>query len=387
MSDIAPVIDVLIPVHNAGRTVGSALDSIQTQTILDIRIIVIDDGSSDDTAAIVAEMATMDPRVELHRRERGGIVDALNFGLQQCRAEFVARFDGDDLSHPERFARQLGFLRANPDYVAVGGRVRHIDEDGQPTGSVVDVGPPELADLTWAPSLEPYIIHPFLMARRADLEAAGGYRHAFHAEDSDLFWRLQERGKLHNLPELLGDYRMHANSVSSASVHNARVSAAHSQLAAISALRRRRGKPDLAFEKQSLAEFNGANSLGEVFALACRGLAPAEQDRLELSLASKMVELTSYRPFELETADCRFIQSAVRRQNGLLSPANRKALGRHLCSAAARMAARGSVRKAHILLQPRLYPGFLGRLAARTLMPRGAFRRARQLTGRATFHK
>lgn len=387
MSDFAPLIDVVIPVRNAGSTISSALDSIQTQTILDIRIIVIDDGSTDDTAAIVAEMATMDPRVELHRKENGGIVDALNFGLERCRAEFVARFDGDDLSHPERFARQLGFLRANPDYVAVGGRVRHIDEDGQPTGSVVDVGPPELADLTWAPSLEPYIIHPFLMARRADMDAVGGYRHVLHAEDTDLFWRLQERGKLHNLPDVLGDYRMHANSVSSASVHNARVSAAHSQLAGISALRRRRDEADLVFAKQYLAEFDEAPSIQEVFALACRGLAPAEQGRLELSLAAKMVELASYRPFELKGADCRFIRSAVRRHGGLLSPANRQALDKHLCGSAARMAAGGAVRNAHTLLRPRLYPGFLGRLAARTVMPREAIRRVRQLTGRATFHK
>ena len=387
MFDAAPLIDVLIPVRNAGRTVGSALDSIQTQTILDIRIIVVDDGSTDDTAAIVADMATMDPRVELHRKEYGGIVDALNFGLQRCRAEFVARFDGDDLSYPERFARQLGFLRANPDYVAVGGRVRYIGEDGRPTGSVVDVGPPELADLTWAPSLEPYIIHPFLMARRADMDAVGGYRHVLHAEDSDLFWRLQERGKLHNLPDALGDCRMHADSVGGASIRNARVSAAHSQLAGISALRRRRGEVDLVFEKRSLAEFDEAPSIQEVFALACRGLDPAEQDRLELSLAAKMVELASYRPFELEAADCRFIRSAVRRHGGLLSHANRKALDRHLCASAARMAAGGAIRNARTLLQPRLYPGFLGRLAARTLMPRGAIRRVRQLTRRATFHK
>lgn len=387
MSDIARVIDVLIPVYNASRTIGSALDSIQTQTILDIRIIVIDDGSTDDTAAIVADMATMDPRVELHRKENGGIVDALNFGLQQCRAEFVARFDGDDLSHPERFARQLGFLRANPDYAAVGGRVRHIDEDGQPTGSIVDAGPPELADLTWAPALEPYIIHPFLMARRADMDAVGGYRHVLHAEDTDLFWRLQERGKLYNLEDTLGDYRMHANSVSSASVHNARVSAAHSQLAAISALRRRGGEADLVFEKRSLAEFNGAASIQAVFALACRGLALAEQDRLELSLAAKMLELASYRPFDLEDADCRFIRSAVRRHGGLLSLANQRVLNKQLCGSAARMAAGGALRNALDLLRPRLYAGFLGRLALRKLIPRSAFRKFRGLTGRATFLK
>ena len=387
MSEPVPLIDVLIPAYNAGRTIRSALDSIQNQTVRGIRVIVVDDGSTDDTAAIVGELAAGDPRVELHRKDNGGIVDALNFGLQRCRAEYLARFDGDDLSHPDRFARQIEFLRANAEYVAVGGAVRHIDEDGRSDGSIVNLPSPELSDPTWVPSLEPYIIHPFLMARRADIEAVGGYRHVFHAEDTDLYWRLQERGKLHNLQDTLGEYRMHASSVSSASVRNARVSAAHSQLAGISALRRRRGEPDLVFEKRSLAEFNAAPSLQAVFTLACRGLAPAEHGHFELSLAAKMIELTSYRPFELEDADFSFIHQALGRHYGLLSPANRKVLDKGLCGSAARMAAEGAKRNAQALLQPRLYAGFLGRLAMRKLMPRSLFNKARSLTGRATFNK
>lgn len=387
MSEATPLIDILIPTYNAGRTIHSALDSIRNQTVRDIRIVVIDDGSTDDTAAIIGGIAAQDPRVELHSQENGGIVDALNFGLQRCRAQFLARFDSDDLSYPDRFARQVEFLHSNPEFVAVGGGVRHIDEDGQPIGSVTNLVSPELSDPTWVPSREPYIIHPFLMARRADMEAVGGYRYVFHAEDTDLFWRLQERGKLHNLQDILGDYRMHVNSVSSASVRNARVSAAHSQLAGISALLRRRGEPDLVFEKRFLADYNDAPSLHAIFALACRSLASAEQDQLELSLAAKMIELASYRPFNLEDADCCFIRSALRRHYGLLSPANRKELDKRLCGSAARMMAEGAGRNAQALLQPHLYAGFLGRLAARKLIPRELFHRIRLLSGRATFYK
>ena len=387
MSEATPLIDVLIPAYNAGRTVYSALDSIRNQTVRDIRIIVIDDGSTDDTSAIIGGIAAQDPRIELHRQENGGIVDALNFGLQQCRAQFLARFDSDDLSYPDRFARQVEFLRANPDFVAVGGGVRHIDEDGQPTGSVTILPSPELSDPTWVPSREPYIIHPFLMARRADMEAVGGYRYVFHAEDTDLFWRLQERGKLHNLQDTLGDYRMHINSVSSASIRNARMSAVHSQLSGIAALRRRRGEPDLVFEKRFLADYNDAPSLSAVSALASRSLAAAEQDQLELSLAAKMIELASYRPFNLEDADCGFIRSALRRHYGRLSPANRKELDKRLCGSAARMTAEGAGRRAHALLQPHLYAGFAGRLMLRKLMPPELLRRFRLLTGRATFYK
>ena len=94
MSEPVLLIDVLIPAYNAGRTTRSALDSIQSQTVCDIRVIVVDDGSTDDTAAVVGKIAAGDPRVELHRKNNGGIVDALNFSLQRCRAEYLARFDG-----------------------------------------------------------------------------------------------------------------------------------------------------------------------------------------------------------------------------------------------------------------------------------------------------
>lgn len=387
MPEATPLIDVLIPAYNAESTIQSALDSIRDQTVRDIRIIVIDDGSTDDTAAIVSAIAAQDTRVELHRRQNAGIVDALNFGLQQCRAQFLARFDSDDLSYPDRFARQVAFLRANPAFVAVGGGVRHIDENGQPIGSVTHLVSPELSDPTWMPSREPYIIHPFLMARRTDVEAVGNYRYVFNAEDTDLFWRLQERGKLHNLPHTLGDYRLHINSVSSSSVRNARVSAVHSQLAGLSALRRRRGEPDLVFEKRFLADYNDAPSLRAIFVLACRGLTSAETDQLELSLAAKMVELASYRPFDLADTDCSFIRSALARHYRLLSPANRKELDKRLCGSAARMTAEGAARKAQALLQPHLYAGFLGRLAVRKLLPHGLLSTIRRLTGRATFYK
>src|ERR1700736_3109855 len=95
-----PIVDVLIPVYNGAPTVRESLNSIRAQTIRDIRIVVIDDGSTDATVEILAELAREDPRIVTIRKPNGGIVDALNLGLQHCRAEFLARFDADDIAYP-----------------------------------------------------------------------------------------------------------------------------------------------------------------------------------------------------------------------------------------------------------------------------------------------
>src|SRR5437588_541193 len=103
------MIDVLIPAFNSEKTIRASILSILRQTVSEIRVIVIDDGSTDGTGEILAEMTLGDPRLEVIRTENHGIVDALNTGLARCRAEFVARHDADDLSFPDRFTLQIAY--------------------------------------------------------------------------------------------------------------------------------------------------------------------------------------------------------------------------------------------------------------------------------------
>src|ERR1700754_2149317 len=141
MQDEASV-DVLIPVYNGVRYVRCAVESMQMQTVSDIRIHIVDDGSTDGTAEVLAEMAAQDPRLRIHSKPNGGIVDALNTGLGFCTAEFVARHDADAIAYPDRLERQIAYLRANPDCVAVSSATRHIDQEGKPLGTVGRVRPP-----------------------------------------------------------------------------------------------------------------------------------------------------------------------------------------------------------------------------------------------------
>ncbi|MBV9655729.1 MAG: glycosyltransferase family 2 protein [Acetobacteraceae bacterium] len=378
-----PSVDILIPVFNAAETIQGAIESIQAQTVRDIRIIVVDDGSTDSTPAILSALASQDPRIEIvSQAANGGIVEALNTGLGRCRAEYLARHDGDDLAHPDRLAKQLAFLRSHPDHVAVGGAVRHVDAAGRPLGHIARLAPPELANPHWAPTIGPYITHPFLMTYRSSVEQIGGYRYAFHAEDTDLFWRLQELGRLHNLDDVLGDYRMHENSISSRSVVNGRIVALSSELAGISALRRRHGQPDLTFRKEGLREYLQAESLERIFRLGARQLTRTETDSLEISLAAKLLELTSYRPFELDVGDCRFIRRALVRHIGRLVPANRSTLRRMWAGTAARLLSKARFREAKALAAPQLYPEVMSRVAFRTLTTHGVRRSIRRFAGR-----
>lgn len=357
-----PLIDVLIPVFNGAPWLRESIASIQRQTHAALRIHVVDDGSTDSTPHILADIQAGDSRVHVHRQDNAGIVDALNHGLRYCDADWLARHDADDVALPQRLQRQLEYIMAYPDCVAVGAKARHIDGAGRPLGSVTELRPPEQADFDWMPAREPYLMHPFMLARRAAITAVGGYRHASHSEDSDLYWRLRERGRLHNLDAVLGDYRMHEASISSGSIVNGRLMAIGSQLAALSARRRAHGRADLAFDKSDTALRRRVVTLQAMAGLAGGVLDANERDRFELAISAKLLELAGYLPYELDPDDCRFIGRALARHGSRAGNANRRALTTQVARAAVRLCVAGRPRDAARLLRPAAIPEFIGRL-------------------------
>ena len=359
----APQIDVLIPVFNAASTLDSALASIAAQTVADIRILVVDDGSTDGTPRKLASWNERDPRIQVLRKANGGIVEALNHGLAQCTAEFVARFDADDISYPQRLGAQLDFMHANQDHVAVGCDVDHIDEHGAPVSGLPLPGSPEDADPHWFPAREPYLIHPFVMMRRAAVDEAGGYRPSPNSEDSDLYWRLDERGRLHNLATRLGQYRVHGGSISSASIVNGRVMAVGSQLSALSAIRRREGLGELAFAATDAADLKSAGTLDAMIEVVASRLSATELLRLRLAAGIKLLELAHYRPYEIDVGDAAFIRSALAHWE-IAAPDNRGHIRWHVTQSSARLLRKGKLREA-LTLAP---PAFLPRVAARVFL-------------------
>ena len=314
-------IDVLIPAYNAEATVEEAIGSIQRQTVRDIRIIVVNDGSSDGTGTRLHAMAASDPNLVVIDTPNRGIVAALNHALSEATAPIIARHDADDIAFPDRFERQLAYLDAHPDCIALGADAHHIDADGRRTGYTTAFGGPVRWNAGALPALEPYLMHPFLMMRREAIVAAGGYRYVFHAEDADLYWQLLSQGRLHNLPDVLGEYRVHAGSVSSVSVHNGRVAAVYAELAAMSFQRREAGVPDLTFPAEAREALKSLGTIDAIVDYAAQAMTDAEQEHFRLAVAAKLLQNATYRPYLLDLDDCRFIAHAT---PGLLARLDRQ---------------------------------------------------------------
>jgi glycosyltransferase involved in cell wall biosynthesis len=235
-----PSVSVVMAVHNGERWLAETLASLSAQTFGDFEVVVIDDGSTDGSAAILAEAAARDARYRVITQANFGLVASLNRGLAEARAPLVARIDADDVAEPERFARQVAFLSARPEVAAVGSAIRIIDGDGRFLRmQTYPCGPEAVAKAMLRGCA---LAHPAVMMRRAAVQTIGGYREAFrHAEDYDLWLRLGESHALDNLPEPLLRYRRHGGSVS---FRHRQHQALASFVARCCARERRDGRPD-----------------------------------------------------------------------------------------------------------------------------------------------
>ena len=206
----APRLSVVMPVRNGGDYLDAALASIRRQTFADIEIVVVDDRSTDGTATLLARHAAEDGRIRVVSATGAGIVDALNQGLAETRADLVARMDADDISEPDRLARQVAEMDARPELVLLGTGAVVIDARGR-VGEVVAVetDPARLAERL---RLENPFLHPTVVMRRGAVAAAGGYRRQLAlAEDYDLWTRLARQGAVANLADPLHRLRRHAD--------------------------------------------------------------------------------------------------------------------------------------------------------------------------------
>ncbi|MFT4225236.1 glycosyltransferase family 2 protein [Micropruina sp.] len=204
-----PLVTVLMPVHNGADHLGGALVSVFAQDFADFELLVVDDGSTDATPAVLAGCA--DPRLRVLRLERTGLVGALNRGLEEAGGEFIARLDADDEMLPGRLTRQVERFRHDPKLVACGSDYLLF---GAASGLVRT--PHRAQDCRAHLVFGSPIAHPAVMLRADALRAHGvRYRAEYpHAEDFKLFSELAAIGKLENLAEPGLRYRIHPGQVS-----------------------------------------------------------------------------------------------------------------------------------------------------------------------------
>src|SRR4051794_336070 len=198
-----PAATVLIGAYDNERTLPRAIASILEQTERKLELIVIDDGSSDRSGAAAQAAIASDPRGRVMRLERNiGIAASLNAGLEVAAAPVVAIQDADDYSAPDRLARQLAALEADPSVAVVGARMREVGPDGRalrPRTSFAagDVGP---VLLRFNP-----IPNGCAAFRRDAVRALGGYDRRYrYAAEYDLWLRIAERHRVVALDEELG---------------------------------------------------------------------------------------------------------------------------------------------------------------------------------------
>lgn len=241
-ADSGPALSVAMSCYNSEPYTAQAIESILAQTFGDFEFLIVDDGSRDGTTETIMRYADRDKRIRPILRENRGLVASLNQMLTLARAPWVARMDADDVCRPDRFARQMAFLRKNPDHGVISCDCNDIGPDGEPVSR-----PPIYRPLTHEGLMAniesgPTLNHNAVIYLRSAVLAAGGYRPAFaHAEDYDLWLRLSQVTRMANLPDQLCSYRLYPGQVSDrhliAQAYNAGV-------AYLCHLERTAGRPD-----------------------------------------------------------------------------------------------------------------------------------------------
>ena len=222
-----PLVSVIMPVYNGARFLRAAIDSILNQTWRDVELIIVDDGSTDETPAMLAEYAARDARirVETYSMNRG-IVAALNHGCALAQGRYLARMDADDISLPERLSIQVACLDRHPEIGVVGASIQWIDEHNTPGALIHPPASPGL--IRWRAFFTSPMAHSTIMMRKTVFERAGGYVEGM-AQDYNLWLRISAISDLANLPDVLLRYRVWEGSITSQ--HSARTNATSAELA------------------------------------------------------------------------------------------------------------------------------------------------------------
>ncbi len=208
-----PRVSVVMPCYSSERYLSEAIDSVLSQSLADLELLVVLDAGSRDGTEAVLEGYT-DERMRVVRNDPPlGLVRSLNRGFALARGEYVARMDTDDVALRDRLHKQAAFLDAHPSIGVVGSAVQTIDQHGRDLGLRHYPTTPGLT--LWRMHFDCAMCHPATMFRKGVFEDTGGYSaRARNGEDYDLWLRAMRYHDLTNMPEVLLRYRLHGDSIS-----------------------------------------------------------------------------------------------------------------------------------------------------------------------------
>lgn len=201
-----PAVSVVMPVYNEAPFVEGAVASVLRQTVSDLELVIVDNGSTDESPGILRRIR--DPRVRVFRNPHNlGSAAASNRVVRESRAPLIARMDADDLALPNRLEKQLAAFAARPTLALLGGQVQHFGGRGPLLRRFAPraVTPQGIA---WQGLFGCPFVHSTVMFRRDSFEAAGGYDESMRrSSDFALFSRMQAAGEVANLPDVLARFR------------------------------------------------------------------------------------------------------------------------------------------------------------------------------------
>lgn len=210
-----PLVTVLMTAYNAEKFIKESIDSIIKQTYENLEIIVVDDGSTDNTLNIVKSLQKTDGRIKVFQmKENSGPSLASNFGIKKAKGKFIARMDADDISYPDRIEKQVKFLKENPEVILVGGQCILINEKGSVIGK--KSFPTRHQDIYNSLFSVNAIQHPSCMVnmRLLPKNKFVYHNHSILAHDLELVFELSQYGKLANLDNTVLFYRQYPSSLS-----------------------------------------------------------------------------------------------------------------------------------------------------------------------------
>lgn len=209
---MSSLVSVIIPVYNGGVYLKDCIESILNQTYINIEVIIIDDGSTDNSLDTIQYYQQMDSRLVVISRENKGLIFSLNEAISVAKGSLIARMDSDDIAYPDRIAKQVNFMEENVEIDLLGLQALKIDKDGieigrlkRPTGSK--------AINTFSLINSP-VIHPGVMIRSSVLKDDFYNDNDLYVEDYAAWLRLNNGHNIANLNDVLLKYRVHEESIS-----------------------------------------------------------------------------------------------------------------------------------------------------------------------------
>lgn len=207
MSDKPPLVSIIMPVYNSERYLKAAVDSVLRQTYTNFELIIVDDGSTDDSWSIISHYANIDGRIRAVHQENKGVVAASNHGASLAKGTFISRHDSDDISFENKLDDLIRVANENPNAIVITGNIEVINEAGEYLYR--ELVPVYSDDIKRALYYRNPLPNGATMIKTSSFQAVGGYEDVF-AEDCHLWTKLYDKGDFAGTGTTIYRWRMNS---------------------------------------------------------------------------------------------------------------------------------------------------------------------------------